>query len=149
MILWGESMTEKKELLQEELEFIFEADQKLNYEHKINVQIVRDMGEKNHYFQTSIGKRYMNKLSEILDGTSDNTCFFCNHEVVPGSVFCETCKETLQKQFITWENQRQERAREALEAQKEKEKREKPPRPKHRPDSGKNNIFTQLAEEIW
>ncbi len=96
-------MEDEKALKKIDLLLIYQLDKKVDYSDKAKVQSAYDMIIQKNKLNTDVGKRFTYKLKQIIDGTSNNKCLFCDNAVQDNAktVFCPSCEKKLENLFIT------------------------------------------------
>ena len=86
-------MADEKELMKKDLSLIIQIDSKMRYNDIQNVQKIHDAITQKNMFQTNLGKRYVNKLKQIIQGQNPGNCIFCGKGVTNpnNTVMCEEC----------------------------------------------------------
>lgn len=86
-------MADEKELMKKDLSLIIQIDSKMHYNDIQNVQKIYEAITQKNMFQTSLGKRYVNKLKQIIQGENTGNCIFCGKSVTNpnNTVMCEEC----------------------------------------------------------
>jgi hypothetical protein len=87
----GLSMNEDKALLKKDLILVLKLNSKLNYGNIDEVQKTYDEITEQNLLTTSVGKRYLEKLKQILNGTDSYSCMFCNAQTTQESIICKEC----------------------------------------------------------
>jgi hypothetical protein len=87
----GLSMNEDKALLKKDLILVLKLNSKFNYGNIEEVQKIYDALTKQDILTTSVGKRYLAKLKQILNGTDSYSCMFCNAQTTQESIICKEC----------------------------------------------------------
>lgn len=89
-----EEMTEQeKALVRKDLALCLKLNAKLgNYQNRSAVQKIYDRVAMEPRFHTVIGKRYVKRLGDILEGETDFVdCVLCNGFMIDGTAVCEDC----------------------------------------------------------
>lgn len=84
-------MNEDKALLKKDLILVLKLNSKLNYGNIDEVQKTYDEITEQNLLTTSVGKRYLEKLKQILNGTDSYSCMFCNAQTTQESIICKEC----------------------------------------------------------
>ncbi len=89
-----EELTEQeKALVRKDLALCLKLNAKLgNYQNRSAVQKIYDWVAMEPRFHTVIGKRYVKRLGDILEGETDFVdCVLCNGFMIDGTAVCEDC----------------------------------------------------------
>ena len=89
-----EELTEQeKALVRKDLALCLKLNAKLgNYQNRSAVQKIYDWVAMEPRFHTVIGKRYVKRLGDILEGETDFAdCVLCNGFMIDGTAVCEDC----------------------------------------------------------
>lgn len=86
-------MTDEKDLIKKDLCLITQIDNKLHYNDILTVQKIYDAVTQKGMFKTSLGKRYVNKLEQIINGTDAVKCILCGKslQAPKKTVICIDC----------------------------------------------------------
>ena len=91
-------MADDKELIRKDLAIILKLDSQIDYSKKDTVEkYYRDITQK-ELLKTPHGKRYLNRLENIINGNTVHTkCMFCNSQTLGNTMICAACMEKLRK----------------------------------------------------
>lgn len=86
-------MADEKELMKKDLLLIIQIDNKLQYHDIASVQKIYNATIQKSIFKTNLGKRYINKLEQIINGTDAGKCVFCGKALQDSgkTVICIDC----------------------------------------------------------
>ncbi|MCI5586869.1 MAG: hypothetical protein MR384_03155 [Lachnospiraceae bacterium] len=86
-------MADNKEFMKKDLSLIIQIDNKMHYNDISQVQKIRDTIISKNVFKTNLGKRYVNKLEQIIQRQNTNKCLFCGNNITNpnDTVICEVC----------------------------------------------------------
>jgi energy-coupling factor transporter transmembrane protein EcfT len=90
-------MDEDKTLLKKDLALILKLNSKLHYDDIAKIQKIRDEIIQHNLLTTSLGKRYLKKLEQILQETNAYSCLFCGTQTTSESIICKDCLSKLQR----------------------------------------------------
>ncbi len=89
-------MTEDKTLIKKDIIKIVKINERIHYNNPVEVKKIHNALMQQRMFSTSMGKRYVKKLEQILSGNDDFKCLFCGSEVREKTVICNGCLSKIQ-----------------------------------------------------
>lgn len=90
----------QKELARKDIERIAKLDMQMDYSQAAVVEQYYRQIAKKGILTTPVGKKYMGRLKQIIDGSADwHKCLFCDSRTQGSTMICPACQAKLAKQL--------------------------------------------------